>query len=661
VRRQRPRALCRRAEVSASSGRHQEAIALALEALRMDARCAPALYRLGSSRLQLGMTREALDPLLLCAQLAPDDPGVHNNLGLALAGERRFEEAIRAYGRALILRPAYARALNNRGLARVRCGDFARALEDLDAALALEPDYPAALVNRGLALAGLGRIVDALEAYRRAFPAPQALHNASGLLKDLNRVAEALECAARVMAATPDLEEAAGNYHLTALYAAAWDDYDARIDRILAGVRAGRRPAVPFAMLSVADSPADQRRVAAAHAATLGGETPLWAGERYRHARIRVAYLSADFFDHATSYLAAGLFERHDRARFDVHALSHGVAAPGPMRERLSGAFQHFVDVSSLTTRQLATRIRELEIDILVDLKGYTGNSRVDVLAHRPAPIQAHYLGYPGTLGAPWIDYLIADRIVAPRTEHAHYSESIVTLPGCYQVTDDKRAVAAAHGEREAAQLPASGPVLCAFHQIYKLNPRVFDVWMSILRRVEDAWLWLLADDPEPRARLRSEAARRGVDPARLVFASRVAHAEHLARHRLADLYLDAWPVNAHTSASDALWAGLPVIALQGQSFAARVSSSVLHAAGLEDCIAHGPDEYCELVVSLCRDPARLARLRQRVLRDVRRSALFDTARFTRSLEHAYQLMYERHRSGLAPGPIEVPAAAPSP
>jgi len=322
-------------------------------------------------------------------------------------------------------------------------------------------------------------------------------------------------------------------------------------------------------------------------------------------------------------------------------------------------AFEHFEDVRCLSARGLATRIREAEIDILIDLKGYTAGSRVEVLAHRPAPLQAHFLGYPGTLGAPWVDYLIADSVVAPKADQSHFTEHLVRLPGCYQVNDDRRPIATDAGDRTRWQLPENGLVLCAFHQVYKLTPPVFDCWMRILRRIDDACLWLLTEDPEPQSRLRAAAAARGVDPQRLVFAARVSPSVHLARHRLADLYLDTWPYNAHTSASDALWAGLPVIALEGRSFAARVSSSILRAAGLEMFIARGIEEYEALIVSLATDRRRLRELRTLVQSEVSRSGLFDSAAFTRSLESAYSMMHERHAAGLPPASLDVQGNGP--
>ncbi len=647
--------LCNLASLLSSVGRHAQAIERAGEALAMDPNCFAALYNQAVSLLQLGEGRTAAERLLRCAQMRPADPRVYNNLGLALASDRRLEAAIAAYDEALARKPDYARALNNRALAEIGRYAYERALRDLDAALALDSGYEAAIVNRGIALSGLGQKHAALECYRRAFPAPQALANASALLRDMNRGDEALECSGLLYRNAPELDEAAGIYHAMSQNVAAWSDYQLRIGAIASGVRAGRRPAHPFTFLSVIDSPSDQRHCAALFSQTLRGEAPLWSGETYRHDRIRVAYLSSDFHDHATTYLTIGMFERHNREKFAIHALSYGKnPISAEIHRRLRNAFESFEDINDLPARRLAEHVRKLEIDVLVDLKGYTFNSRVDILAHRPAPIQVHYLGYPGTLGAAFVDYLIADRNVIPPEERSAYTEEIVYMPHCYQVTDDRRVTEGPSWTRERAGLPPAGRVLCAFHQVYKLNPPLFDVWMRLMHRLPDASLWLLADDHSARRRLAAEAAARGIDPARLIFAPRLPHAVHLERQKAADLFLDAWPVGAHTTASDALWSGLPVIALQGQGFAARVSSSILRAAGLESLIAESLPAYEELVYRLCTEPARLSRLRDDLEHNVRRSPLFDTTAFTRAIEAAYVEMWTIHQSGQKPRTISV-------
>jgi protein O-GlcNAc transferase len=412
--------------------------------------------------------------------------------------------------------------------------------------------------------------------------------------------------------------------------------------------------------LYAADLPAEQQLCARAMGRRFRAEPPLWRGEIYRHDRIRVGYLSSDFHRHATAHLTAGLFEQHDRSRVECYALAYGPRPDDdPMRRRLEAGFEHFLDVDALSTREIALRIKALEIDVLVDLKGYTSGTRLEILSHRPAPVQVHYLGYPGTLGADFVDYLIADRHVAPETEQCFYDEKLVHMPHCYQVTDDRRGEDTHAWTRERAGLPPGGVVLCAFHQTFKLNPVVFEVWMRLLTRLPGASLWLLERDSAVAARLREAARARGVDPARLIFAPELPQAEHLGRLRVADVLLDTSPYSSHTTASDALWMGLPLVALRGRAFAARVSSSILHAAGFPELVTDSLTQYEALIYELSSQPERLRALRARIEATVRRSPLFQTASFCRHLENAFQRMWERTQQGLPPEAFAVPADLP--
>ena len=654
---------CSLGALLADAGRHDESIQAGEEALSIDPDCALALFNQATSYLAVGNAAAARDRLERCARLTPDDARVHNNLGLAWMAEGRPESALESYGTALQLSPNYLRALNNRAAAWMRLARFEAALSDLDRAIELQPGYVNCLLNRGASLRALGRPATALESYRAAFPHPDALAAAVDLLiRDLRRPEDAWVCASDLYRLHGERDDASGTYHAVSQGLARWEDFDARVAAIIGGVRAGRRPSGPFRFLYVSDSPADQLACARAAATALPVPQPLYRGESRHHQRIRIGYLSADFYSHATAYLAAGLFERHDRGRFECFAFSHGSApAADPMRRRLQTAFEHFEDVEALGTGDVARRIRDCEIDILVDLKGYTTGSRIEVLTHRAAPIQVHYLGYPGTLGASFVDYLIADSHVIPPSDDRHYAEKIVRMPHSYQVTDDRREAGAAGGTRRSAGLPETGLVLAAFHQTYKLTPAVYRVWMQLLERLPAACLWVLAREPGARARLIREATDCGIDPSRIVFAAEVSQADHLARLRLADLLLDTWPYGAHTTASDALWMGLPVVALGGASFAARVSGSVLRAAGLAELITHDLEDYRALILQLCQETGRLARLRQRIEAQVRNSPLFDTARFTRALETAYEHMWERHAAGLPPAAFDIGAAGPIP
>jgi protein O-GlcNAc transferase len=373
---------------------------------------------------------------------------------------------------------------------------------------------------------------------------------------------------------------------------------------------------------------------------------PLWRGERYRHERIRLAYVSADFHNHATAYLAAGLFEAHDRGRFETTAVSIDRAGDDAMRTRLRGAFDRFLDVSSRRDDEIAATLRELEIDIAVDLKGFTEFSRPAIFAQRAAPIQVGFLGYPGTMAASYIDYLIADPTIVPPAHAAFYSEKIVALPDSYQVNDAARRIADRIPSRDELHLPERGFVFSSFNNSYKIVPEVFDIWMRLLSAVEGSVLWLLDENETATRNLRVAAERRGIVPDRLVFAPRLALAEHLARQRQADIFLDTLPCCAHTTASDALWAGLPVLTCLGATFAGRVAASLNRAVGLPDLVTDSLPDYEALALKIAREPAYCASLKERLARNRETYPLFDTRRFTRRIEGAYTTMWQLYQQG---------------
>ena len=376
---------------------------------------------------------------------------------------------------------------------------------------------------------------------------------------------------------------------------------------------------------------------------------PLWRSERYHHDKIRIAYLSTDFRAHAVAFLIVGIFEHHDKDRFETIAISFSRDDKSETRTRIETAFDRFIDVQEMSDSEVAALMREMEIDIAIDLNGYTGDSRTAILAHRPAPVQVNYLGYPGTMGAPYIDYIIADRMVIPEAQQNHYSEKIVYLPDAYQANDRKRRVADRTPTRSEAGLPERGFVFASFNNTYKIGPEVFDVWMRLLRSIEGSVLWLLEDNAIAGANVKREAQARGVAPERLVFAPRNKPDEHLARHRLADLFLDTLPYNAHTTASDALWMGLPLVTCPGNTFPGRVAASLLNAIGMPQLVTASLAEYEALARKLAGDPAALAAIKAKLAVNRDTHPMFDTARFAGYLESAYVTMWERQQRGDVP------------
>jgi protein O-GlcNAc transferase len=644
--------------------RHAEALASFERALAIVPNHVEALNNRGSALQELKRPAEALMSFERALAIRPDYAEAIYNRGNALRELDRTGEALASYDQALALRPDHAQALYNRGNALRSLHRPAEAVGSFDRALAIKPDYVEAHNNRGLALQDLERFAEALESFERALIAKpdfaDALYNRGVALRNLNRFAQAVASFEQALAIMPD-----HRYAFSGMAEAALAGCDWRRTAAFAGElkdRAAERKWVvtPFTLLGYEGDPALQLECARRYIEDQLPKPvePLWNGATRHHGKIRIAYLSSDFREHPVALLSAGLFELHDRARFEVVGLSLGPDDQSEMRSRLMRAFDQFHDVRARSDRAAAQLLNELHIDIVVDLNGHTHGSRPGILAHRPAPIQASYLGYAGTLGADFVDYVLADKTVLPFDQQPFYTEKIVHLPDCYQVNDSRREIAAATPTRGESGLPDQGFVFCSFNNSYKITPLMFDIWMRLLKTVEESVLWLSAANDEAVYNLRAQAADRGVEPARLIFAPKLKHLkDHLARHRLADLFVDTLPFNAHTTASDALWAGLPVLTCRGASFPGRVAASLLAAAGLPELVTSDLGEYEALALRLATDAPLLHGFRQRLAHARAACPLFDTDRFRRYIEDAYTTMWELHRRGERPRSFSVEPA----
>ena len=611
-----------------------------------------ALYLLGSTLLFEGRFAEARAPLeAAAAGLARR--GVRYRLGhcyLAVGEAARAEGVLRAETQAY---PESANAHNTLGVALVNQDKHTEALAAFRASLSLEAAHAEANANAANLLFRLDRPHEALPLAARALEANPGLadaHLSHGLiLHALKRYEEAVASLRRAYQLNPDTPYALSSLLWSALHCCDWSTLEPDVGALREQVRAGRVPAAPFTLVAVSASHAEQAQCAARHVReTLPERPPVRRAAASTDGRIQLVYLSADFHEHATAYLMARLFELHDRQRFELIGVSYGPDDRSATRARLARAFQRFIDVREMSDAAAARLIADLEPSILVDLKGHTAQARLGILAYRPAPVQATYLGYPGTTAAPFIDYAIADRVVIRPEDEPFYSEKIACLPHSYQVNDDSVAVPPAPPRAELG-LPAEGFVFCCFNATYKLQPQCFHIWMRLLGQVPGSVLWLFDHGPAGTRNLRTAARERGVDPQRLVFAPRVDHAQHLARQQRADLFLDTLPYNAHTTASDALWAGLPVLTCRGSTFAGRVAASLLGALGLPELVAANLADYEALALKLAREPRTLAALREKLARNRRGSALFDSERFCRDIERAYLRMWELHQRGEAP------------
>jgi protein O-GlcNAc transferase len=646
-------------------GNHAAALRQIEAALALDPRSAAAHSNHGSALKALKRFDAALASYDNALAIKPDHPELLFNHGSVLQELERFHEALSSFNRALAIRPDYVDALINRGSALQALGQFEEALTTYDRALVAGPDAPQAHNNRGTALKALERLDEAVASYDRAIALKpdygEAFYNRGIALRDLRRFEEALASFDRAIALKIDKKYLAGARVHAKIHICDWRNFGTDCADLSAAIAGGAAVSQPFTLLALPSTPALQRKCAEIYVADKfpSPPAPLWRGERYSHDRIRVAYLSADYHDHATTFLMAGLFEAHDRSRFETIAISFGPENDGDMRRRLKQSFDRFIDVRSQSEQAIAELVRDLEIDIAVDLKGFTQDSRLGILARRPAPIQVSYLGFPGTMGADFIDYILVDSFVAPPDRHDAFAEKVVCLPDSYyptsyQANEIHRGGPQPVPSRAAAGLPERGFVFCSFNNNYKITPDIFDVWMRLLQQVDGSVLWLLQANSAVPDNLRREAFQRGVAPDRLIFAPKINNEDHLARQHLADLFLDTLYYNAHTTASDALWAGLPVVTCPGAPFASRVAGSLLSAAGLPELITASLSEYETLALQLARDPIRLAAVKSKLARHRDTAPIFDTERLTRHIEAAYVTMWERHRRGETPDGFSV-------
>ncbi len=577
------------------------------------------------------------------------------NRATVLQEKGRLDDALAAYGRALVLRPDYVDAVNNAGIVLQELGRTGDAIALYRRVARPMPVHADLYNNLGTALLAAGEPKEARAALEQALACrndfPEAAYNLGNALRELGDLAGAIAAWRHALALRPDYPDALIQLAHHRALACEWDthaqDQKTLRDLVASGVRVP-----PFYLFATPANAAEQLRCAEQWVAPLKPpQSHLFDhGARHeRRPRIRLGYLSADFHQHATARLTAELFESHDRNRFEVFAYSYGDDDASPMRSRLAKAFDRFVDIAALSHRDAAARIHQDEVDILIDLKGFTHGARPAIAAYRPAPVQVSYLGFPATMGADFIDYILVDRFVVPESQQAYFSERLVHLPDCYQVNDRRRDIAETSTTRRDCGLPDRGLVLCCFNNSYKLTPEMFDVWMRLLRAAPGTVLWLLAANPQVESNLRREAAARDVDPSRLVFAPVVPPPAHLERHRHADLFLDTSPCNAHTTASDALWCGLPVLTCAGETFAGRVAGSLLTAIGLGELVTSSLEQYEQMAIDLIGAPERLKSLRGKIERERDVNSLFDLPRAKAAIEAAYERMWQRWRDGEEP------------
>ena len=596
------------------------------EALILEINNPHTLRLLGVVAAQRAEYEKAIEFFSASINAFPENAVAHSNLGNVYAKLRQFDQALSAYEQAALLDPQDAETWSNAGIVFFELKRFEGAIALYDKALAIHSNYAEALCNKGNAL------------------------------DELKRYEEAIACYEKALSINPNIDWAPGVWMYLKLKVSSWENLEANVEVLFAKITVGEKVSNPFPLLAMSDDSMLHRQASEIFAhyqypsnSTLGPIAKHPKGEK-----IRIGYFSADFHNHATGYLLAELIELHDKKQFELIGISFGPNQDDEMRIRLQQSFDQLIDASTMSDIEIARLSRDLKIDIAVDLKGFTQNCRTGIFAYRAAPIQLSYLGYPGTMSTNYIDYLIADQTLIPQEAQQAYSEKIAYLPNSYQANDRKRVISDKRFTKGDLGLPEQGFIFCSFNNNYKILPATFEIWMRILKAVDGSVLWLYEDNAAAADHLRQEAEKRGVHPSRLVFAKRMPLAEHLARHQLADLFIDAFPCNAHTTASDALWAGLPVLTLMGNSFASRVAASLLKAIELPELITSTPQAYEALAIEIAKNPAKLAALKQKLASNRLTTPLFDTPQFTKDLERSYVQIYERYQAGLPPEHIFV-------
>ena len=645
--------------IAGSKGKHAESVNYLAKAVKIDPNNPSLHYNLAKALSECGRDADALPHHEQILRIAPNNPDAWLNYGKSLVALKHNHEALVAFNRALSIQPNYFEALLNQSAILNELKKNEDALTAADRAISLRPDFAQVWLNKGVSLKALNQLDAAIACYEKAISLQpdfaEAWSNKATALKDLKRYKEAIAHYSRALDINPNMPYLRGEILHLQMKIGDWANFDASLQKISQEIIAGNKVIMPFAALALFNSEEMNCKVAHIAADTISNalRPNTSAIPNYHNQKIKLAYYSADFRSHPTSYLMSQLFKLHNRDQFEIYAFSllNG-GESDPMRKQLMGYFDHFIDVENLSDQEVVALSREQKIDIAVDLGGQTMDARTAIFALCAAPIQINYLGYPGTMATHHHDYIIADEITIPPKNQLFFTEKIIYLPDSYQVNDDQKEISSRLFSKEELGLPNDQFIFCCFNNNFKITPEIFTVWMNILKNVNDSVLWLFEDNDYIKSNLVKEAEARGVSGDRLVFAKRIDQQDHLARHRMADLFLDTLPYNAHTTASDALWCGLPVITMIGESFPGRVAASLLNAVGLPELITNSLDEYESLAIKLATNPAELKNMRAKLEDGRLKMPLFNTAIFCHHLESAYGKAHERRLNGLPPEPI---------
>lgn len=639
---------------------NSRALALLKKAVDLEPDSPEFLYNLANCYCGLGEFLNAIPLYKRVIDLEPTSHTSLNNLGKALFDLSQFNESAIYFHSALEIFPDSPDYLMNYANALNKLNRFNEALFLFDKVLTLNPNNAEAWLNKGNSFLRMGKIKNAIVFFDKAISLRptyiEALLSKASAFQDLENYLQAISCYQQALSFNQNNIWATVNLIYSKLKICSWGSLNSLTRSISKNVLTNREIVHPFPLLALVDDPRLHQIAAKIYLnyaipVVMENQVP---GHQNLKPKIKIGYFSCDFYNHATAYLMADFFESHDHSLFETIAFSYGPPTQDVMRQRLQSSFDQFIEVAHLDDRQIANLSKELGIDIAVDLKGFTQGSRLGIFAQRAAPIQVSYLGYPGTLGAEFMDYIIADHALICEENQPFFTEKIIYLPNSYQVNDRQRVISPKAYSRADFGLPTDQFVFCCFNNNYKILPAMFDEWMQLLQAVDHSVLWLFKDNDSAQQNLILEAQQRGVAAQRLIFAERMDHAEHLARLRLADLFLDTFPYNAHTTGSDALWVGLPVLTLAGKSFASRVGASLLRALDLPELIANSMDQYRSIALQLANDSAKMSRLRHKLAEAITTKPLFDTPQITSHIEKAFLTIYERYMRQQAPEHIDL-------
>ena len=575
---------------------------------------------------------------------------------------KKLESAIESFDKAIQIKPNFAEAYNNRGNAFLELQKLESAIESFDKAIQIKPDYAEAYNNRGNALKDFKKLESAIESYNKAIQIKpdyaEAYKNNGIVLNKLKKIEDAFQSYNKAIQIKPDLDYLFGELFSVKNSLCDWSFFNENLEKLKNEILKFKKTIMPFSLLSIYDFPSLQKISAETYLKSQYSKIDILKPitKREPNKKIRVGYYSADFRNHAVSYLMVNLFELHDKSKFELIGFSlNPDKSNDEMYKRISSVFNQFINISSKSDKEIAQISRDLKIDIAVDLMGYTKNNKFGIFIERCAPLQVSYLGYSATTGSNAIDYIIGDKLLIPKENQKDYSEKIIYLPGSFMVNDSTKKISNRIFTREELDLPKEGFVFCSFNNYYKITPKIFDVWMRLLKKVKDSVLWLPGGNITAINNLKKEANQRDIDSNRLIFAKRTKLlSDHLARHKAADLFIDTIPYNGHSTASDALWSGLPVLTLTGKSFASRVSASLLNALDLSELITYTEKEYEDLALELANNPNQLKEIKNKLEKNKLNKPLFNTKLFTNNIELAYVKIYEKYLQNLPIENIEI-------